>query len=65
MAGETGETEKPLRRFSVALLGGLRARGRVRVAGRVARVTLIGGLDLDLSEAEFTVPLLTIVKVSR
>jgi hypothetical protein len=64
VTGESGGTEKSLRRFSVALLGGMRAKGRVRVEDRVARVTLIGGLDLDLSEAEFTAPRLTIVKVS-
>lgn len=55
---------RPLRRFGVALLGGLRARGRLRVEDRVAHVTLLGGIDLDLSEAEFTAPRLTIVKVS-
>jgi hypothetical protein len=52
------------RRFSVALLGGMRASGRFRVDDRIVRVTTIGGLDLDLSEAEFTAPTLTIVKVS-
>jgi hypothetical protein len=59
-----GSQEKPPRRLSVVLLGGLRARGPVRVEDRVARVTAIGGLDLDLTEAEFTAPRVTIVKVS-
>lgn len=57
-------TVTPLRRTSVALMGGLRASGRVRVEDRVVRVTTLGGMDLDLGEAEFTAPRVTIVKVS-
>jgi predicted membrane protein len=45
-------------------MGGLRASGRVSVEDRVVRVTTLGGMDLDLSEAEFTAPRVTIVKVS-
>jgi hypothetical protein len=55
---------RPLRRTSVALMGGLRAAGQLRLEDRVVRVTTLGGMDLDLSEAEFTAPRLTIVKVS-
>jgi hypothetical protein len=57
-------TVTPLRRTSVALMGGLRATGRVRVEDRIVRVTTLGGMDLDLSEADFTAPRVTIVKVS-
>ncbi len=57
-------TVTPLRRISVALIGGLRGSGRVRVEDRVVRVTTLGGIDLDLTEAEFTAPRVTIVKVS-
>ena len=57
-------TVTPLRRTSVALMGGLRASGQVRVEDRIVRVTTLGGMDLDLSEAEFTAPRVTIVKVS-
>jgi hypothetical protein len=57
-------TVTPLRRFSVALIGGLRAGGRIRVEDRVVTVTTLGGIDLDLAEAEFTAPRITIVKVS-
>lgn len=52
------------RRFSVALLGGLRLDGPLRLGDRLVRLSLIGGVDLDLTEAELTAPRLTIVKVS-
>ncbi len=55
---------RPARRFSVALLGGLRAGGRLRLGDRLVRIAVIGGVNLDLSEAEFEAPRLTIVKVS-
>jgi hypothetical protein len=55
---------KRLRRFSVALLGGLRLEGRPRLGDRLVRIAVIGGMDLDLAGAEFVGGRLTIVKVS-
>jgi hypothetical protein len=55
---------KRLRRFSVALLGGLRIQGRPRLGDRLVRIAAIGGMDLDLAGAEFVGGRLTIVKVS-
>jgi hypothetical protein len=52
------------RRTSVALIGGYRAGGRLRLGDRLTRVAAIGGMDLDLAEATFAAPTLTIVKVS-
>jgi hypothetical protein len=51
------------RRTSVALIGGYRASGRLRLGDRLTRVAAIGGMDLDLAEASFDSPRLTIVKV--
>jgi hypothetical protein len=48
----------------VALLGGYRASGRLRVGERIVRVAAVGGMNLDLTAAEFSAPRLTIVKVS-
>jgi hypothetical protein len=59
-----GDTARPLRRLGIALIGGFRASGRLRVTDRLVRVSLIGGVDLDLTEAEFTAPRFAIVKVS-
>jgi hypothetical protein len=58
------EDPKRLRRFSVALLGGLRIEGRPRLGDRLVRIAVIGGMDLDLAGAEFVGDTLTIVKVS-
>ncbi len=55
---------KRLRRFSVALLGGLRLEGKPRLGDRLIRIAVIGGMDLDLGGAEFVGGKLTIVKVS-
>jgi hypothetical protein len=55
---------KRLRRFSVALLGGLRIGGKPRLGDRLVRIAVIGGMDLDLAGAEFVGGRLTIVKVS-
>jgi hypothetical protein len=55
---------QPLRRTGVALIGGFRTGGRVRVGDRMVRVSAIGGMDLDLTEATFEAPRLTVVKVS-
>jgi len=55
---------KRLRRFSIALLGGLRLQGKPRLGDRLTRIAVIGGMDLDLAGAEFVGGKLTIVKVS-
>jgi hypothetical protein len=55
---------KRLRRFSVALIGGLRIQGRPRLGDRLVRIALIGGMDLDLAGADFTAGRLTIFKLS-
>jgi hypothetical protein len=55
---------RPLRRLGMALIGGFRASGRLRATDRLVRLSLIGGVDLDLTEADFTAPRFTIVKVS-
>jgi hypothetical protein len=62
--GADTQQDTAARRFSVALLGGLRLNGQVRLGDRLARVAAIGGMDLDLSEAVFTADRLTVVKVS-
>ncbi len=41
------------RPFSIALLGGLRIGGRVTMGESLTRVAVIGGVDIDLGEAEF------------
>jgi Cell wall-active antibiotics response LiaF, C-terminal len=51
-------------RFSLAPLGGLRLRGPVALGPRMMRVTLVGGMDLDLREAALPPGGVTIVKVS-
>jgi hypothetical protein len=61
---DTNDDPKRLRRFSVALLGGLRIQGRPRLGDRLVRIAVIGGMDLDLAGAEFVGGKLTIVKVS-
>jgi hypothetical protein len=53
------------RPFSIALLGGLRIGGKVRMDESLTRIAVIGGVDADLSEAEFAPSgKLRIVKVS-
>jgi Cell wall-active antibiotics response 4TMS YvqF len=59
-----GPTITQVPRLGIALLGGYRASGRLRLADRMTRVSLIGGVDLDLTEAEFEQNRATIVKVS-
>jgi hypothetical protein len=58
------EDPKRLRRFSIALLGGLRLQGKPRLGDRLTRIAVIGGMDLDLAGAEFVGGKLAIVKVS-
>jgi hypothetical protein len=53
------------RPFSIALIGGLRVGGRVKMGESLTRVSAIGGLDIDLGESEFAPGgRLRIVKVS-
>jgi hypothetical protein len=59
-----GGTPTQVPRLGVALLGGYRASGKLRLSDRLTRVSLLGGVDLDLSEAEFTANRFTLVKVS-
>jgi Cell wall-active antibiotics response 4TMS YvqF len=56
-------TQQP-RSTTIALLGGIRLAGRLRLPRRLVRITLVGGMDLDLSQAELTGAQLDIVKVS-
>jgi Cell wall-active antibiotics response 4TMS YvqF len=49
---------------SIHVLGGHTWRGRRRLPRRSTLVSLIGGVDLDLSEAEIPAEGATIVKVS-
>jgi hypothetical protein len=52
------------RSTTIALLGGIRLAGRLRLPGRLMHVALLGGMDLDFSDAEFTSAQVEIVKVS-
>jgi hypothetical protein len=53
-----------LRRFTLSILGGLRRDGRFATGPSATLVTLIGGLALDLREAEIPAGGLTLTKVS-
>ncbi len=47
------ERRGPIRRWSVAIMGGSTRRGWMRLSGRVNAIAIMGGDDLDLREAEF------------
>jgi hypothetical protein len=51
-------------RWNVSPIGGIRHRGHWRVPRHTVAVTLIGGGDVDLSEAELAAPEVMITKVS-
>jgi hypothetical protein len=55
----TGHTE-----WHIALLGGFKRAGRWRVNQQITSISLIGGMKLDLREAEFAAPEITLTKVS-
>jgi predicted membrane protein len=40
--------------WHIRIIGGMRRRGRSSLDRNIVSVALIGGIDLDLSEAEFT-----------
>jgi hypothetical protein len=56
-------TQQP-RSTTIAVLGGIRLAGRLRLPRRLIHITMLGGMDLDLSQAELTSAQLDIVKVS-
>jgi Domain of unknown function (DUF1707) len=49
--------------WQVSPIGGVRRRGRWRVPRRTVSVGIIGGMDLDLSEAEFAAREVRILRV--
>lgn len=74
-----GRPERPVRRpapeapdgrsggdsqVSVLPIGGMRRRGRWHVRRNTVLVTLLGGMDLDLREADITADEVTLTKVS-
>ncbi|WNI19757.1 DUF1707 domain-containing protein [Streptomyces sp. ITFR-21] len=54
-AGPGGENPK-----LVGILGGAERRGRWRVGSRITAVAVLGGVEIDLTEATFTAPELVI-----
>jgi hypothetical protein len=50
--------------WNVALLGGVKRAGSWRMAAHTVVVTLVGGADLDLSDADFESTDVTVTKVS-
>jgi hypothetical protein len=50
--------------WHIALIGGFKRIGHWRVRQQVVSVSLIGGMKLDLREAEFAAPEITLTKVS-
>jgi hypothetical protein len=52
------------REWNISLIGGLKRSGRWRVNREIVAVSIVGGLKLDLREAEFAAPEITLTKVS-
>jgi hypothetical protein len=50
--------------WHVTPLGGMRRSGAWRVPATTTAVTLIGGADLDLRDAELAAPVVTVTKIS-
>jgi len=53
-------TGAPGRRWSLAVMGGVDRRGRWRVSATHGAVAVMGGVDLDLRDAELEAPVVTI-----
>src|SRR3954451_14436599 len=53
------------RSTTIVPLGGVRLAGPIRLARRLVHIALIGGMDLDLSQAQVAGAQLDIVKFSR
>jgi Cell wall-active antibiotics response 4TMS YvqF len=58
------ETTQSPRSTTIVPLGGVRLAGRLRLPRRLVHIALLGGMDLDLSQAELAGVQLDIVKVS-
>jgi hypothetical protein len=58
------DTTPQPRSTTIAPLGGVRLSGPLRLARRLVHIALIGGMDLDLTQAELAGAQLDIVKVS-
>jgi len=50
--------------FTIKIIGGLRRRGTWRVPVRETLVTLVGGIDADLTDATFDAPDVVLTKIS-
>lgn len=59
MSGDGKRTE-----WHVSLLGGREIRGKQRLDHDIFSISVIGGMDLDLSQAEIAAPEVTITKMS-
>jgi hypothetical protein len=58
------ETTPPPRSTTIVPLGGTRLAGHLRLPRRLVHIALIGGMDLDLTEAELDGARADIVKAS-
>ena len=58
------DTTQTPRSTHIAPLGGVRLTGRLRLPRRLLHIALLGGMDLDLSQAELAGAQLDIVKIS-
>jgi hypothetical protein len=55
---------KQARSWHLRLLGGMKRSGHWQVPADTVAISLVGGVDLDLSDAEISTPEVTITKVS-
>jgi len=56
--------EKQARSWHLRLLGGMQRGGHWQVPADTVAISLVGGVDLDLTDAEISTPEVTITKVS-
>ena len=59
----SARTSKPVR-WMIAILGGSHRRGRFRAAGQINALSILGGTDVDLREAEIEGGELTLTMIS-
>jgi hypothetical protein len=63
-AAPSGTLSAMTQNTTVALMGGTRKNGRLTLGTRLTHAAVIGGMDLDLREAQFPPEGVTITKVS-